>query len=89
MSEYSYALLDRLNYHKNINSSENAIKNLSKINKNLNESNILSLAYLANNPALSEEERNIFMKCVKLKAMQEYEMYSREINELQKRINDH
>jgi hypothetical protein len=79
MSDFSRALLDRLNYHKNLRSSENAINNLKKLNNNLNDSNILSLAYLANNPALSEEERKIFMECVRVKATEEYEMYSKEI----------
>jgi hypothetical protein len=79
MSDFSRALLNRLNYHKTLHSSENAINNLKKMNGNLNESNIFTLAYLANNPALSEEERNIFMECVKAKASEEYETYSREI----------
>jgi len=82
MSDFSRALLDRLNYHKNLHSSENAINNLKKLNNKLNESNVFTLAYLANNPALSEEERHTFMECVKVKASEEYEIYSREFKRI-------
>lgn len=79
---FANSILDRINYHKSMNSSENALNNLSKMNKSMDASNIFALAYLANNPALNEDERRIFNECVKSKAMQEYEMYSKEIKRI-------
>jgi hypothetical protein len=83
MSEYSQSLLNRLNYHKSLNSSENAMKNLQYINPKLNELNIFALANLACNEGLSEEERKVFLECVRVKALTDYEMYSKEIAKLQ------
>ena len=77
MSEYSQSLLNRLNYHKSIHNSENAMKNLQYINPKLNESNIFALANLACNQALSEEERKVFLECVRVKALTDYEMYQK------------
>jgi hypothetical protein len=76
---YAQSLLDRINYHKTLTSSENAIKNLHHINHKLNDNNIFALAYLSANEAISAEERKLFEECVKAKAMQRYEIYSREI----------
>ncbi len=78
-------LLDRLNYHKSLTSSTNAINNLQKINPALNDNNILTHAYLVSNPAISEEERKIYMECLKVKAMSDYEMYSKEIERIKQR----
>ena len=55
-------LLDRLNYHKLFSSSTNAINNLNRINPKLNDNNILTHAYLATNPVISEEERKLYME---------------------------
>lgn len=85
---YAQGLLERINYHKSIQSSEIAIKNLQNINSKLTDSNIYSLAFLSQNNALSEEERKIFTECVKAKAMQEYEIYSKEIEKIRKRQED-
>lgn len=78
-------LLDRLNYHKSLTSSTNAITHLSKLNPALNDSNILTHAYLASSPAIKDDEREIYMQCLKVKAMQEYEMYSEEIKRIAER----
>lgn len=78
-------LLDRLNYHKSLTSSTNAITHLSKLNPALNDSNILTHAYLASSPALADNEREIYTQCLKVKAMQEYEMYSEEIKRIAER----
>lgn len=78
-------LLDRLNYHKSFTSSTNAINNLKRMNSKLNDNNILTHAYLATNPAISEEERNIYMQCLKVKAMTDYEIYSKEIQMIETR----
>lgn len=82
---YAQQLLDRLNYHKSLQSSENAIKYLNKLNSKLNDNNILTHAYLASNPAISEEERKIYLECLKVKAQTEYEIYSNEINKIKER----
>lgn len=84
MTEYSHSLLNRLNYHKSIYNSENAMKNLQNINPKLNESNIFALANLACNEALTEQERKVFLECVRVKALTDYEIYSKEIAKLQK-----
>ena len=78
-------LLDRLNYHKSLTSSENAINNLTKLNPKLNDNNLFTHAYLVSNPAISEEERKIYMKCLKVKAQTEYEIYSKEIEQIKQR----
>jgi hypothetical protein len=78
-------LLDRLNYHKTLTSSTNAITHLSKLNPALNESNVLTHAYLASSPAITEQEREIYAQCMKVKAMHEYEMYSEEIKRIAER----
>ena len=78
-------LLNRLNYHKSFSSSTNAINNLNRINPKLNDNNILTHAYLATNPAISEEERKLYMECLKVKAMTDYEIYSKEIERIEAR----
>ena len=75
-------LLDKLNYHKSLTSSTNAINNLQKINPKLNENNILTHAYLVSNPAISDEEREIYLKCFRVKAIQDYEKFSKEVDRI-------
>ena len=75
-------LLDKLNYHKSLTSSTNAINNLQKINPKLNENNILTHAYLVSNPAISDEEREIYLKCLRVKAIQDYEKFSKEVDRI-------
>jgi hypothetical protein len=78
-------LLDKLNYHKSLTSSTNAITNLQRINPKLNENNILTHAYLVSNPAISDEEREIYLKCLRVKAIQDYEKFSKEIDRILER----
>lgn len=78
-------ILDRLNYHKSIQSSENAINYLNKLNSKLNDNNILTFAYLASNEAITEEERKIYLECLKVKAQTNYEIYTREIERIKLR----
>jgi hypothetical protein len=78
-------LLERLNYHRYMVSSRNAINNLQKLNPRLGDENILTHAFLASNTALTEDERKIYMECLKVKAMTEYEMYKREIERIEAR----
>lgn len=78
-------LLDRLNYHKSISSSTHAISTLQRMNPKLNDNNILTYANLALNPAITEEERRIFMECLRVKAQTEIDLYSKEINRILER----
>jgi hypothetical protein len=80
MSDFAYSLLNRINYHKTIHSSENAVNNLKSTSPKLNEMNILTLAYLSQNDAISDEERKIFLECVKATATKEYEMWQKELS---------
>ncbi len=72
-------ILEQIKNNKKIQNSQNAINYLQKVNKNLNTNNIVTLAYLANNQLLSDEERAIFLECLKEKTRQEFELYSQEI----------
>lgn len=73
------AILEQIKNKKKIQNSENVIQYLQKLNKNLNSDNIVTLAYLANNELVNEEERAIFLECLKEKTRQEFELYSQEI----------
>lgn len=68
-------ILQNIKNNKKIQTTENIVNYLQRVNKNLNTNNILTLAYLANNPAITEEERNIFLECLREKSKQEYELY--------------
>ena len=82
---FAEQLLDRLNYHRSLSSSENAVKYLNNLNPKLHDNNYLTHAYLASNPAISEEERKLYMECLKVKAMTDYEIYSKEIERIEAR----
>lgn len=84
MSDFAYSLLNKINYHKTMQSSENAINNLQKINPKFKDTNIVTLAYLTQNEALNNEEREIYMQCLREKAKQEYDFYSTAISMLSK-----
>jgi hypothetical protein len=71
-----------LKYHTSLQSTDIAISNLKKFNNKLDENNIVALAFLANNPAISEEEREKYNRQLKEKAMIEY-------NNISTYINDH
>jgi hypothetical protein len=53
------------------------MENLKKLNKQLDENNIVSLAYMATNPYISDEDREKYEKQMKEKGILEYEMYKK------------
>ena len=67
MSKFSAKLLE---YYTSSSGSEIYIENMKRIHPSLNENDIYGLALLSTNPAISEEERSIFKKCLELKASQ-------------------
>lgn len=67
MSKFSSKLLE---YYTTTSGSEIYIENMKRIHPSLNENDIYGLALLSTNPAISEEERSIFKKCLELKALQ-------------------
>jgi hypothetical protein len=69
-------------YHTSLQGTDIAISNLKKFNDKLDENNIIALAFLANNPAISEEEREKYNKQLKEKAMIEFHLYERCIQNL-------
>ena len=87
--DFANSLLERINYNTKIASSKIGFENLKKINPSLTEDNIYSLAIMANNIAITEEEREIFKKCLELKCKSEIEQFElfRE-NYLKKNINN-
>jgi hypothetical protein len=64
MSSYAESLLERLQYHTKLRDSKYSVEYLKKIHPKLDENNYLTYAYLATNPALSVEEREIYRKCM-------------------------
>jgi len=64
-------------YHTSLQSSKIALENLNRFNKKLDENNVLTNAFLAQNPFISDEEREIFNKQMKEKALQEFHLYER------------
>lgn len=79
MSKFSSKLLD---YYTSTNSSEIYIENMKRIHPSLNENDIYGLALLSTNPAISEEERTIFKKCLELKSLQ----MNKQLEQLNKQI---
>jgi hypothetical protein len=77
------AILEQIKNSKKQQNSENVLNYLQKLNKNLNSNNIVTLAYLANNPLVSEKERAIFLECLREKTRQEFELYSQEIERVE------
>jgi len=63
MSSFSKSLLERITYHTQTASTEIAFENLKKMHPSFNESNPIALAYMATNPAVPEEEREILKEC--------------------------
>lgn len=62
MSEYLANLPECLKYHTNTKSARNCIEHLKRINPKLDENNYLTYAFLATNPELTDEEREILKK---------------------------
>jgi hypothetical protein len=67
MSDFANSILSKISYYKETSSSQICFENMKKIDKNFNENNFFALAYMATNPALPEEEREIFKKCLQIK----------------------
>lgn len=79
MSAFSKKLLE---YHTTTASSEIGFENLKRLHPSLNEDNIYALAIMATNPAVPEEEREMFMQCLKLKQQK----LKKEFDEVELRI---
>lgn len=71
-----------INYHTSLCSTSITMENLKKLNSKLDENNIVSLAYMATNPYIPDEDREKYEKQMKEKAQLEYEMYSKYINDI-------
>jgi len=65
--DFANSILSKISYYKDTSSSQICFDNMKKIDKNFTENNFFALAYMATNEALSEEEREIFKKCLKIK----------------------
>lgn len=63
---FANQLLERINYNTKISSAQIGFQNLKNLSPSLTEDNIYSLAIMSNNTAISEEEREVFKKCLKL-----------------------
>jgi hypothetical protein len=72
-------------YHTSLQSSRTALENLNRFNKKLDENNVLTNAFLAQNPFISNEEREIFNKQMKEKALQEFHLYESTLEKWRKR----
>jgi hypothetical protein len=64
-------------YHTSLRGTSIALENLKKLNHRLDESNIVSLAYMATNQYIPDEDREKYEKQMKEKGRVEYEMYKK------------
>jgi hypothetical protein len=71
-----------LQYYTSLQSSDIAFDNLKKINNKLDDKNVIALAYLANNPYLTADERDKYSNKLKEMAMKEYQIFSTYINDI-------
>ena len=71
-SKYAEELLKRITYNTSITGTDIAFDNLKRIHPTLTDDNIFAMAYVASNPAIGEEDRQILTKCMKMKAEAEY-----------------
>lgn len=77
-----------LQYHTSIQSTEIALENLKKFNNRLNDNNFITLAFLANNSCVNQEDREKYYKLMKEKLQTEYEIYSKYIDDFIHRNED-
>jgi hypothetical protein len=87
--EFANQLLERINYNTKLASAQIGFQNLKNLSPSLTEDNIYSLAIMANNTAISEEEREVFKKCLELKCkneIQQFELFRE--NYLKKNIDN-
>ena len=80
--------LKKINYYTSLQSTDIALDNLKKLNNKLDDTNIITLAYLANNPYLNDEEREKYSNKLKEIAMNEYHIISTYINDIIYRNKD-
>ena len=71
MSAFASKLLE---YHTSHSGSEIYIENMKRVHPSLNENDIFGLALLSVNPAIPEEERTMFKKCLEIKAKQQFDL---------------
>jgi CTP:phosphocholine cytidylyltransferase-like protein len=77
-----------IQYYTSLQSTDIALNNLKKINNKLDDTNIITLAYLANNPYLNDEEREKYSNKLKEMAMNEYHIISTYVNDFIYRNKD-
>jgi hypothetical protein len=63
MSLFSKSLLERMTYHTTSYGTEIGFENLKKMHPSLTETNPITLAYMACNPSIDEDERQILKEC--------------------------
>jgi len=80
--QVTHQIPDTLKYYTSLQGTDIAINNLKKLNNKLDEDNIITLAFLANNSCINEEERKKYNKQLKEKAMIEFHLYERCIQNL-------
>ena len=87
MSSFSKSLLERITYHTQTASTEIAFENLKKMHPSFNESNPIALAYMATNPAVPEEEREILKECFRRVVDAEQRNLQRFLKERESTVN--
>jgi hypothetical protein len=88
MSSFSKSLLDRITYHTQIASTEIAFENLKKMHPSCTESDPFALAYMASNPAIPEEEREILKECFRRTVESEQKTLQRFLADREVQTND-
>lgn len=73
MSAFASKLLE---YHTSHSGSHIYVENMKRFHPSLSENDIYGLALLSVNPAIPEEERLIFKKCLEIKAKQQLRLLS-------------
>jgi hypothetical protein len=84
MSKFSSKLLE---YQTSLSGSEIYIENMKRLHPSLNENDIYGLALLSVNPAIPEEEREVFKKCLEIKSKQ-IQKQVEEFNRLMYKANE-
>jgi hypothetical protein len=71
-----------IQYYTSLQSTDIALNNLKKLNNRLDENNIITLAYLVNNPNINNEDREKYSKQLKEKSINEYHLISSYVNDI-------
>lgn len=77
-----------LQYHTSSQSTEIALENLKKFNNRLNDNNFITLAFLANNSCVNQEDREKYYKLMKEKLQSELHLYERCIQRIRDKQNE-